>query len=92
MESKNGCHLLLESFEDLEDPRSAQRVKYPLNEIVFLAVTAVISGANEWEEIVDFGQEKLEWLRKYLKYEQGIPAHDTINRVIGMINEDNAPY
>lgn len=86
MESKNGCQLLLESFEDLEDPRSAQRVKYPLNEIVFLAVTAVISGANEWEEIVDFGQEKLEWLRKYLKYEQGIPAHDTINRVIGMIN------
>ena len=70
----------------LEDPRSAQRVKYPLNEIVFLAVTAVISGANEWDEIVDFGQEKLEWLRKYLKYEQGIPAHDTINRVIGMIN------
>jgi len=86
MESKNGCHLLVESFESLEDPRSAQRVKYPLIEIIFLAVTAVISGANEWEEIVDFGQEKLEWLRRYLKYENGIPAHDTINRVIGMIN------
>jgi len=86
MESKNGCHLLLESFESLEDPRSAQRVKYPLIEIIFLAVTSVISGANEWEEIVDFGQEKLEWLRRYLKYENGIPAHDTINRVIGMIN------
>lgn len=61
-------------------------MKYPQNEIVLLAVTVVISGANEWEEIVDFGQEKLDWLWKYLKYEQGIPAHDTINRVIGMIN------
>lgn len=51
-----------------------------------MAVTAVISGANEWEEIVDFGQEKLGRLRRYLKYENGIAAHDTINRVIGMIN------
>jgi len=86
MESENSCNLLVGAFESLEDPRSAQRVKYPLIEILFLTVTAVISGAREWEEIVDFGQEKLDWLRRYLEYKDGIPAHDTVNRVIGLID------
>lgn len=86
METKNGCHLLIASFETLCDPRSAQRVRYPLMEIIFLTVTAVISGAREWEEIVDFGLEKLDWLRRYLNFENGIPSHDTVNRTIGLID------
>lgn len=86
METKNGCHHLIASFEALDDPRSAQHVRYPLMEIIFLTVTAVISGAREWEEIVDFGQVKLEWLRQYLDFSNGIPSHDTVNRTIGLID------
>ena len=86
MDEKDNCCLhLVSAFAALPDPRDADRAKYPLIEIVFLTVVATISGAVEWEEIVDFGDEKLSWLRKYLKYENGIPSHDTINRVIGMI-------
>lgn len=55
-------------------------------EILFLTTSSVISGFEGWEEIEDFGNEKLDWLRTYLPYENGIPSHDTINRVISMID------
>jgi len=36
----------------------------------------------------DFGNAKLEWLRQFLPYENGIPSHDTLGRVLGMLNPD----
>jgi predicted transposase YbfD/YdcC len=53
---------------------------------LFLNISAVLSGFEEWEEIADFGEEKLDWLRKYLPYANGIPSHDTINRVTSLID------
>ena len=87
MEGKNqNCYELLSKFEGITDPRIERKKLYPLNEILFLVVNAVISGFSEWEEIVDFGEEKIRWLRHYLPYKECIPSHDTINRVMGMIN------
>lgn len=77
---------LITSFSTLQDPRIDRKKLYPLMEIVFLSVCAVLSGFESWEEIVDFGEEKLAWLRKYLPYKQGIPAHDTVNRVISLLD------
>ncbi|WP_299022915.1 ISAs1 family transposase, partial [uncultured Photobacterium sp.] len=51
-----------------------------------LAIVAVIGGAEGWEEIQDFGDDHLEWLRQYGDFENGIPVHDTIARVMGMIS------
>jgi predicted transposase YbfD/YdcC len=73
-------------FEGVEDPRINRKKLYPLNEILFLCISAVISGFSEWEDISDFGNEKLSWLRGYLPYNNGIPSHDTVNRVMGLIN------
>jgi len=78
---------LIESFSALEDPRIDRKKLYPLIEIVFLSVCAVLSGFEEWDEVVDFGEEKLNWLRKYLPYEHGIPSHDTMNRVISLLDD-----
>lgn len=78
---------LIESFTPLEDPRIDRKKLYPLMEIVFLSVCAVLSGFEEWDEVVDFGEEKLNWLRKYLPYEHGIPSHDTMNRVISLVDD-----
>ncbi len=78
---------LIEAFGPLKDPRIDRSKVYPLMEIVFLSVCAVLSGFEEWDEIVDFGEEKLSWLRKYLPYEQGIPSHDTLNRVISLVDD-----
>ncbi|MBC7776195.1 MAG: ISAs1 family transposase [Phycisphaerae bacterium] len=78
---------LIDSFAPLEDPRIDRKKLYPLMEIVFLSVCAVLSGFEEWDEVVDFGEEKLTWLRKYLPYVHGIPSHDTMNRVISLVDD-----
>ena len=87
MSKKNQNHLnLIKGFELIKDARIARHQLYPLNEVLFLTINAVISGFSEWEEIVDFGIEKQVWLSTYLPYKNGIPSHDTVNRVIGLIN------
>jgi predicted transposase YbfD/YdcC len=82
----NKLNTLLASLSNIEDARIDRKKLYPLNEILFMTTSAVLSGFEEWDEIVDFGNAKLDWLRKYLPFENGIPSHDTVNRVISMID------
>ena len=76
-------------FADLKDFRLDRTKYYPLQEIIFLLISAVISGSETWEEIADFGKMKLSWLRKYYPYTNGTASHDTINRVMSMINHED---
>jgi predicted transposase YbfD/YdcC len=73
-------------FADLEDPRQAHKVKHRLDDIILLAVFAVISNAQSWTEIEAFGQAKEAWLNQYLVLENGIPSHDTIQRVFQLLD------
>lgn len=85
-ESRTALTSLLDSLRTVEDPRIDRSKLYPLIEVLFLSISAVLSGFEDWDEIADFGEEKLAWLRKYLPYENGIPSHDTLNRVISLID------
>jgi hypothetical protein len=51
-------------------------------DILFLVIAAVISGAEGWEAIEPFGQEKLTWLRKYFPFTNGVPSHECIRMVM----------
>ena len=73
---------LLTHFNTLEDPRVDRTKRYPLIEIIFLIISATISGCEGWKSIRDFGLLKLDWLRQYLPYENGIPVDDTLARVM----------
>jgi predicted transposase YbfD/YdcC len=73
-------------FADLEDPRQAHKVKHRLDDIILLAIFAVISNAQSWTEIEAFGQAKEAWLKQYLVLENGIPSHDTIQRVFQLLD------
>lgn len=53
-----------------------------------LVFSAVLCGANDWNEIEDFGWEQLEWLRTIGKFNNKIPSHDTLNRVFSAIDPD----
>lgn len=88
MEPSNPNRLndLIKGLEQIKDPRIDRHKKYPLNEIIFLCISGALSGMSEWEDLVEFGEAKLDWLRKFLPYENGIPSHDTLNRVFGLIN------
>ncbi|MEI6708535.1 MAG: ISAs1 family transposase [Methylococcales bacterium] len=54
-------------------------------DIIILTICAVISGAEGWEAIEQFGNEKQDWLRKWIALENGIPSHDCMARVIARI-------
>jgi predicted transposase YbfD/YdcC len=71
--------------KNIIDFRQQKKINHPLENIVFITIAAVISGAGYWEEIEDFGNAKKEWLEKYLNLKNGIPSHDTISRFFQMI-------
>ena len=66
---------LTKHFELIEDHRQATKVTYPLCDVLFLTVVAVIGGAEGWEDIEDFGLCHLELLKKYADFSNRIPVH-----------------
>ena len=68
------------------DKRQARKVLHKMSDIIALVFFAMLSNANEWVEIEIFGQEHEEFLRRYLELPNGIPSHDTIQRVFGMVS------
>lgn len=59
--------------------------RHALLDSVLLTVCAVVSGAEGWEAIEDFGREKLVWLRRFARFANGVPSHDCIANVISRL-------
>lgn len=78
--------ILINSLDNCTDFRYENRVNYSLSEIVFLCFCGVLCGCENYEEIEDLGGIRLDWLRKYLPYANGIPSHDTINRAMCLLS------
>jgi predicted transposase YbfD/YdcC len=72
---------IIDHFSELTDPRLGRNRRHKLIDIVVLTVCAVISGCETWEDIQDYGEFKLDWLRRLLELPNGIPSHDTIRRL-----------
>jgi predicted transposase YbfD/YdcC len=77
---------VIEHFSSLKDPRIERNKRHALIDIIVLTVCAVVSGADGWEEIEQFGQEKLDWLRKFVGLNNGVPSHDCIAYVIARVS------
>ena len=73
-------------FFQLEDPRIERNKRHLLMDIVILVICAVISGADGWEAIEQFGKEKLKWLRRFAPFANGVPSHDCIANVISRLS------
>jgi predicted transposase YbfD/YdcC len=78
---------MLRYFRDLPDPR-ARNVVHRLNDIVTLAVCAVICGADGWAEVELFARSKLAWFKTFLDLPGGVPSHDTFGRVFAALDPD----
>jgi predicted transposase YbfD/YdcC len=74
------------AFASLEDPRREQGRLHKLIDIITIAICAVISGAETWVDIVDFGEDKAEWVSGFLDLPNGIPSHDTFGRVFQLLD------
>ena len=77
---------IVEHFSILKDHRIDRHKQHELIDIIVLCISAVISGAEGWKDIEEFGHSKLEWLRKYVPLKNGIPVDDTIARVISRLS------
>jgi hypothetical protein len=72
----------IEHFSDLKDLRDDKNKRHQLMDILFLVIAAVISGAEGWEAIETFGKAKLDWLRTYFPFANGVPSHECIRMVL----------
>lgn len=77
-----------ELFSRIPDERQEWKVKHKLTDIIFIAVVAVIANCNCWETIEMFAEEREDWFRKYIELPNGVPSHDTIERVFSWIDPE----
>ena len=76
-------------FKDLTDPRVVGRSDHYLSDILTIVLCAVISGAEGFNDIEMFARCKEPFFRTFLELPNGIPSHDTINRVMSMLSPDD---
>jgi len=72
-------------FAKLKDPRRAHRRLHRLQDLIVIALCAVIAGAQDWQQIETFGRKRRAWLSGFLDLLNGIPSHDTFERVFNRL-------
>ncbi|MDY0037792.1 MAG: ISAs1 family transposase [Zoogloea oleivorans] len=77
---------MVEIFEGLEDWRNAQQTRHRLSKLLTIAVCAVLSGADDFEDISQWRRMKLSWLRGFLSLDYGIASPDTFERVFAVLD------
>lgn len=77
---------LVRHFRKLKDPRINRRKLHSLEAILVIAICAVIAGADDFQQIALFGQKRKDWLERFLALPNGIPSHDTFERVFARLD------
>ena len=77
---------ILKNIEFIEDIRQQAKVRHKLLDIVVIVLFAKLANADDWEEMEAFAECHEEFLRQYIGLENGIPSHDTLQRVMGNID------
>jgi len=74
------------AFRTLRDPRIDRNKQHSLLDIITISILAVLCGADSYDEIELFGKENFAFLKQFLSLKNGIPSHDTFNRVFQLLN------
>ena len=88
MTNERGSISFLEHFSPLPDPRQQGKVLYPLMEILLLCLCGVLGGSDSWVEVAEWGKLHLDYLRRFLSFESGIPSHDTLGELFRRLNAE----
>jgi len=75
-------------FYSIEDPRLTRNRLHSLEEIFLVTICGVICGEDTWVGIEEFAIDEESWFRTLLPFEHGIPSHDTLGRVFGLLDAD----
>lgn len=79
---------LLLWMEYIEDVRQEKKVRHSLKDILGIVLFATLANADDWVEMALFAETYQEYLKKYIELKNGVPSHDTLRRVMGMISPD----
>jgi predicted transposase YbfD/YdcC len=79
---------LADYFAEIKDPRMERRKRHKLIDIIAVAICGVVCGAETWVDIENYGKAKFSWLKEFLELANGIPSHDTFNRVFTRIDPE----
>jgi predicted transposase YbfD/YdcC len=74
------------AFEGIEDPRTGNRRRHDLLEVLFIALCASLCGAESCVDMADFAEAKEEELREFLALAGGPPSHDTFSRIFRLLD------
>jgi predicted transposase YbfD/YdcC len=77
---------LVEHFKNLPDPRLHRRREHDLVDIMVIAVCTLLCVGETFNDMEDFGKAKQEWFKTFLRLPNGIPSHDTFNRVFAALD------
>jgi len=88
MKNKN----IIELLSEIEDHRIERRKEHSLTDIIVITMSAVICGAENWNQIEIFGKSKHDWFKSFLKLPNGIPSHDTFNRFFSVLDPDKFEF
>lgn len=86
MPALNPLQQFASHFENLTDPRMERTRRHVLQDLLVIALCAMIANANTWVDIEHFGKAKLDLLQGFLELPNGIPSHDTFGRVFAMLD------
>ena len=75
-------------FKEQNDTRIQGKVKHLMSDIIMISFLAILARCDGWDEIAMFAVSKEEWLNKFLELPNGIPSHDTMQRVISLLNPE----
>ena len=73
-------------FEDLSDPREDHKIIHSLSDMIFLALCGAVANCDHWTEIELYGRNNLEFLKRYVLLDHGVPSHDTFSRVFSRLD------
>lgn len=82
----NPAQVVSECFVNVTDPRVNRGKNHSFVEIMFMALTATLCGADNWADVERFVQAKVSWFLRYIDLPEGVPSHDTFGRVFAVLD------
>lgn len=77
---------LIEHFQTLSDPRVDRTREHDLIDVLIIAICTLLCGGDSFNDMEDFGHAKHDWFKTFLRLRNGIPSHDTFNRVFAALD------
>jgi predicted transposase YbfD/YdcC len=77
---------LIAHFKDLPDPRVERTKDHDLIDILVIAICTLLCAGESFNDMEDFGHAKHDWFKTFLRLRNGIPSHDTFNRLFGALD------